>query len=340
MALGHQEDMVVQRTIFDTGRVVEAHASPYVADAHMELDQASLAEAYSGVAVVEEAHHSCKVAVVGAVPLASAAVGPRSTAVRVAQEVLAACTAASYRTSWPRDLEGPEAADLSLSGSCHLAALHRRCWRRQRRAGRKRPGQTGDLRGHNLDPAGPGIAPCCVSLAVGLFYCCFGTDSARHPALPTGHRPLCSLGVDSEPVSLSISRRARGKGSWDSLPDEETRAIYPGGDGEQCDASRISGGRVGGGERELGGVVRQVAPLRDAVLLGIIRVFPRLALFQKTRAVPRSSNGSSMTTPSVPGGEKGETMMRRRQKAMSVESNHSCRCPALMSGGLHPGEFR
>ena len=84
MALGHQEDMVVQRTIFDTGRVVEAHASPYVADGHMERDPAALAEAYFGVEAVEEAHHSCRVAVVGAVPLASAAVGPRSTSVRVA----------------------------------------------------------------------------------------------------------------------------------------------------------------------------------------------------------------------------------------------------------------
>jgi hypothetical protein len=238
-ALGHQEDTVVQKTIFDTGRAVEAHASPYVADAHMERDPASLAEAYFGVEVVEEARHSCRVAVVGAVPLASAAVGPRSTSVLVAQEVLAACTAASCWTSWQRDREGPEAAGLSLSDSCHLAALHRRCWRRQRRAGRKRPGQTGDLRGHNLVPAGPGIAPCCVSFAVGHFYCCFGTDSARHPALPTGHRPLCSLGVDSEPLSLSISRRARGRGSWHSLPDEGTSTIYPGGDGERCDASRI-----------------------------------------------------------------------------------------------------
>ena len=185
------------------------HASPFVADAHTGLDRAALAAAYwaAEVVAVEDLHSCMEPVVVPAqaeeVHLASAAVVfLRLPSVRVAREALAAYTAVSCWTWWRRDPEAPAVeARLSSCGSClGPAALRQRCWRRRRRAGRMRPGQTGSLRGHSPGPVEIGIAPCCGSSAAALFVCT-GAESVRHPALlrVTAHSAVWALDSDPDP---------------------------------------------------------------------------------------------------------------------------------------------
>lgn len=217
--LDHQEDKVVQRTSVDTGQEGVVRVNPIVVDARRALDQAALAAAYweAKVVVEEEDHHSCMEAAEAPDPIqahpASEAAELRLASGQVAQAALAACKSCS--TWWRRDRAGPAAAARLSSYGSDLApaALLRRYWRKLRRAGRMRPGQTALPHGHSRGPAGPGT-PSCGSSAGALFVCS-GAESARHPALPKAHRPLCSLGFDSEPVSLPISRPARG---WCPLP--------------------------------------------------------------------------------------------------------------------------
>lgn len=194
----------------------------------MALDPAAWVEAYWEAEVVGLGLHSCREAALvqdeGPGPdrdqdqdlahLASAVEEFRLPSVQVVQEVLAAYTEASCWTLWRHDRAEPVAAvRLSLYGFCPApAALRQRCWRRRRRAGRKRPGQTGARLGRSCDLPGPGIAPCCVSSAVGLV-CCSGAESARHPALPTAHRPLCSLGFDSGPYPCQYRGVQEGRAS-------------------------------------------------------------------------------------------------------------------------------
>lgn len=186
--------------------------SPFAADAHRARDRVALAGAYwaAEVAVVADRHSCMEVVSVQVLGLglglahsASAVVGLHSTSAQAGRGAPAACTAASCWTWSRRDREGPVAVERPSSyGSCPApAALLRRCWRKQRRAGRLRPGQTGSLLCHSRGPAGTGIAPFRRGSSADalLVYVCTGADSARHPAFPTGHRPLCSLGFDNDP---------------------------------------------------------------------------------------------------------------------------------------------
>ena len=185
------------------GQAVVDLVSPFFVDAHTAHDLVALAAACQVVKVsaMVVARHSSMVRFEEEAHLAVVVVYLRLAFVQVAQEVHVAGTAVPHLTcltSSPRDPVEPEAADHpTLCDFCPgPVVLRQKCWRRRRRAGRKRPGQID--RGRSRDLAGFDIAPSCVSSPVGL-YCCSGAESARHPALPKGHRPLCSLGVDSEP---------------------------------------------------------------------------------------------------------------------------------------------
>ena len=115
-----------------------------------------------------------------------------------AQEEPLACTPSSHWTLSPHDREEAEAPRWSSSGFSQAAARPQRCWRKRHLAGRKMrarncPVQKG---GRSRALAGLGIEPCSLSLSCFassfVLCCCIGTESARHPALSTAHRPLRS----------------------------------------------------------------------------------------------------------------------------------------------------